>query len=206
MSSVASALQSSAKIRELLLDIHTRRFQLAAAIQSIHDMLEYLNATEPHGDADRRGHLLEDLARQDRSMQALERTVVAATRLSECASLDDLSIAIEEILSALIGCEDFVVVSIPASGKPFVVAESRATPELIAGVMGEHTSAAVPSSYVHDAPLKNGQTVVGRIVLFHLLPQKSKLSSADMSLLEVLSSAVAILLPELSADTMERTQ
>lgn len=189
-------------MREVLLDLHTRRFRLAAAIQGIQEMIDYLDAhcRAETSYADRRGKLVEELAEQDRRTQALEKVIVAATRLSAVASEQEFYTALEEIMGPLLACESYAVVLTPATGAPRVLntvgVEAEQANSLIAQLAQERNE---PPAVVRSVPLMEGTRSVGLLVIHELMPEKRELDTSDLSLLNMMSTAAGSLLNEYCA-------
>jgi hypothetical protein len=114
----------------------------------------------------------------------------ALLRLRESARGAGAFAAVREILSDLVGCEDFGIFSLEdrasvlclrsgtgsALGRPHIAVQPGA-------VRGAGAVAAVP--------LRRGGVLCGALLLFALLPQKPALQPADHAVLEVVATHAA---------------
>jgi len=114
----------------------------------------------------------------------------ALWRLRESAQGAGAFAAVREILSDLVGCEDFGIFSL----------ENRASVLCLRQGVGrglERPRIAIRPGAVRGAgavaavPLRRGGTLCGALLLFALLPQKPALQAADHAVLELVASHAA---------------
>jgi hypothetical protein len=147
------------------------------------------------------------------------RMLVAVRRLHATLRRSELLLALEEIVAALVGCEELALFEI--GGAPgrlselMVVGAELATlgaagiaPDAIAcAAAGEAWIAPDQGAGDRDrprptacVPLRAGERVVGVLALYRLLPQKARLEAADVELLELLEDHLGVALVASAGD------
>jgi chemotaxis protein CheD len=144
------------------------------------------------------------------------RTTAALQRLQGCTRQAEALDAVGEILSQLVGCEEFALLAWePAAGGFSLIAAMGVHPErlqplLAPGAIPEHVAhqrvaylpgrSALLGASAHEAgltacvPIMSGEWAAGVLVLFRLLPQKRQLDEEDLELLGLLSTQGALAL------------
>jgi chemotaxis protein CheD len=138
------------------------------------------------------------------------RAAAALQRLKESRSRASALEVVGEIVSQLLGCEEYALLALSADGARFsLVSAVGLEPERLQGLLvpqgllgqaarhGVHyiagrTSAAGAS--VHEAgltvciPIRNGGRTGGVLAIFRMLPQRRGLNEEDLELLDILSA------------------
>ena len=144
------------------------------------------------------------------------RMAAALQRLQGCARPAEALEALGEILSQLLGCEEYAVLARTpgAAGLALIravgVEPRKVSPLLEPGAMPEQVAhqgvaylagrSTPPGASAHEAgltacmPIMSGEQVGGVLVLFRLLPQKHQLNEEDVELLGLLSTHGALAL------------
>ncbi|MDY7228299.1 GAF domain-containing protein [Hyalangium rubrum] len=145
------------------------------------------------------------------------RAAAALQRLKSCQRPAEALEAVGEIVSQLIGCEEFVVLARDSSGTGFAHAASLGLPEArvhalmsapdllgqvareggvyIAGRTRGVSSSAQEAELSACIPLSSGGQVGGVLALFRLLPQKRGFDEEDFEILELLATHGGVALP-----------
>jgi chemotaxis protein CheD len=138
------------------------------------------------------------------------RVAVALRRLESCARPSEVMEAVSEILSQLVGCEEFAVLGLNAAGTGFSSASAmgldrdrlqallstRGVLAQVARGEGTYVAGRTPGASPSEpeegltacVPLLAGERIGGVLALFRLLPQKRGLDDEDLELLDVLSA------------------
>jgi hypothetical protein len=172
-----------------------------------------------------RGLELENQRLYDESVALAEHTThlanlyVALERLHGSLVHEEVLTALEEIITSMVGSEDFALLERQAAGPGLRVARAHGaaaqklgTVTLGAGVvgglaatgkpyLGGHGAGGAAAELVACIPLMVGGEVTGAIAIFELLAHKPQLTPADAELLRVLSTHAASALHLTSART-----
>ncbi|HLL04549.1 MAG TPA: chemotaxis protein CheD [Myxococcaceae bacterium] len=137
------------------------------------------------------------------------RVAAARQRLDSCTRPAQVLEAVGEIVSQLVGCEEFALLGLGVSGKAFASASAMGldwerlqallkAPGVLGRVArgeGAYVAGTTPGVSLSEAeegltacvPLRAGERVSGVLALFRLLPQKRGLDDEDLELLDLLS-------------------
>lgn len=138
------------------------------------------------------------------------RAAAALQRLDGCTRPAEVLEVVAEIVSQLLGCEQFALLGLGAGGKAFASASAMGMDwERLQGLLkapgvlgrvargeGSYVASATQAVSLSEAeegltaciPLRAGERVSGVLALFRLLPQKRGLDDEDLELLELLSA------------------
>lgn len=155
-------------------------------------------------------HLTDRYVQIERQTTQLSHLFVASTRLHEQPERKSVITAIEEIICAMVGSEQFAVFELEGDHKSLKLIGSMGVDDLDLGglrlgegVIGQTIEgreiylarAAPPASgqpgFSACIPLLLGDAAVGAIVIFALLPQKGTLTGQDVPLFELLARQAA---------------
>lgn len=160
-------------------------------------------------------HLLERSVGLEEQNSALTTLYVACQRLHSSLDRTELLLTVREIITNLIGCEEYILLTLgpdgllrladsfgrertqyerlaPDSGLVWRVVQTGAA--YLAGENGGSGARRGEAGLTACVPLKRNGVTTGVLALFHLLPQKSELEELDRELLRMLETHVAIAL------------
>ncbi len=148
------------------------------------------------------------------------RTSAALHRLQACTRQLEALGAVGEILSQLLGCEEYALLAREPAAEGFSLIAAvgvhleQVQPLLAPGAMSEHVAregvaylvgrSSPRGASAHEAgltacvPIMSGERVSGVLVLFRLLPQKRQLDEEDLELLGIVSTQGALALQDAS--------
>jgi len=138
----------------------------------------------------------EQLAAAEQRIGHLAKLQAAVRQLHEAMLPADVMTAIKEIVANLIGCEEMGIYARRPDGGL----------ALLDGIGVDAENPGDESNGIVSIPLRLNERVVGVIVLFKLLPQKSGIEPVDRELFEVLSTHAARALHHAGLRAWARTQ
>jgi GAF domain-containing protein len=170
--------------------------------------------------------LSNEVASADQKLDDVQKLLLAARRLESCADRGAVLAALRDILVAVIGADDFVVLALDEEGRtlwpilgvgpngagcgPLLVSDPLATRALETGrcqISGPRGPGELPRGEpLASVPLMSWPHTVGVLVVFGLVAQRSTLRPVDAELLEFLSThaATAIQLADLRSSEDRR--
>lgn len=114
----------------------------------------------------------------------------ALVRLRESAQGPGVFTAVREILSDLVGCEDFGIFSLERRASVLCLRQGAGS-GLARPQISVEPGAVRGAGAVAAVPLRRGGRLCGALLLFALLPQKPALQPADHAVLEVVATHAA---------------
>jgi hypothetical protein len=152
-----------------------------------------------------------EVATADQKAGDLEKLLLAARRLDACADRAGVLAALQDILRAGLGCDDFVMLALDEEGRtlwpvlgigangaacgPLLVSDPLLSAALETGkcqIAGPRGSGDLTRrEAIASVPLLSWPHTVGVLVLFALVAHRSTLRPVDIELLEFLSSHAA---------------
>jgi predicted RNase H-like nuclease (RuvC/YqgF family) len=205
-------------LKATLAGVEEEKARLEAAVEAARADCERLRAERrrlaeslARAEAERR-ELSAQFIDGERSHAGIASLYVATDRLHASLDRREVLLAIQEIITNLIGCEELAVFEVDASGSRLSLSASMgidegryATVAFGEGVIGRvaatgephfasATAAAEAPAVTACVPLKRGSIVTGAIAIFRLLSHKSALTGIDRELLSVLIPHAALAL------------
>lgn len=199
-------------LEELVSSLERENGRLTAEVSVLREQLEERDARLAAA-AEERRRLASECLEAERERARLASLYVSTLRLHASLERSRVLAAIEEVVGAVVGCEQFAVYSLDRERGSLVriAASGLAADELTSVPVGSGTLGATAETgelYVSEeaadpdaaavgprlsacVPLKVEGAVTGVIALFQLLPHKLGLGEADRELLELLGSEAA---------------
>jgi hypothetical protein len=220
----AELREEVAALKAALVAVSRDKERLEATVASAHEEIERQRAERrllaealARADAERR-ELSAQFVDGERSHAGIASLYVATDRLHASLDRREVLLAIQEIITNLIGCEELAVFEVDASGTSLSLATSMgidarryATVGFGEGIIGRVAAtgepyfarpvegpptprARAPLPVSACIPLKRGSVVTGTIAIFRLLAHKGELTEMDRELLSVLIPHAALAL------------
>jgi hypothetical protein len=111
----------------------------------------------------------------------------ASLRLQEARRAGGMFAAVREILTDLVGCENFGIFSLESRASMFSLRAGSGT-ALARQRIPVRPGAVRRAGAVAAVPLRRSGTLVGALMLFALIPQKATLDAVDQAVLGVVAA------------------